>query len=78
MSPKITRPASIVTKTVNNNIRKGMIMPGNSGPTCCNLPNSEKLGNGIRRDVFLQSSRTVFPDALSPSSPSEQRKTNNG
>lgn len=76
MNPAVTRPASIVTKTVSNNIRQGMVMPGNAGPQCCNLPTSEKLGNGVSRDVYLQSSRTVFPDALSPSRPTEQKVTN--
>ena len=76
MSPSVTRPASIVTKTVNGNLRKGMSMPGNDGPCCCKVPSGEKVGNGVKKDVFLQSSRTVFAEGFSDSAPTKQTITN--
>lgn len=62
MSPMVTRPASLVTKTVNTEIRKGMPMPGNNGP-CCSVKADGRNGgiSGIP-DQVLRPTRTIYPN----------------
>ncbi len=60
MSPSVTRPTTIVTKTVSTDLRKGMPMPGNDGPNCQVKASGNNGGISGIPDNVTRPTRTIY------------------
>ena len=61
MSPEVTRPVNIITKTVDQPKRQGAFMPSNLGPNpyVPSSPAESPLGDGVV-DRIIAPTRTTY------------------
>jgi hypothetical protein len=63
MSPSVTRPGIVVTKTVSTPPRVSAPMKGNDGPNCSTVAQSGDRITGIE-DKVLRPVRTVYENGF--------------